>query len=576
MHVASESAVSSNFAYDNLGKLTEACVNSYNESVAERRFSPEAGEHRGQLVKYIRRFHDGSGTLTPRVKEAIETLENGPCLLLMTAHQPNLFAYSGVLRKATLNQVLAQSLSERLGLPVVSFFGIADQDFTDDRWVRSALLPDVERREGLLKLRFDMPEKLMLNRVAKPSRKVLDGWREEIRSWMTRGLSSVGTNLGSLGIQNVEKDWFYGNFEAFWSLVEEAHERAENYADFNAYLMSRIVNDVWEYGAVFSRFSECQQIFEREFSYLLSNFDKYSRCVREACLAVNETNGVFDEEYETAPFWYHCDCGSKARLKVQNRNGVFVGKGNCIRCENEYELDFGKCDNTRIVDYIDRVSARSLSMPLVFFHGLSVNCYVGGLGGTAYLQQAKCVSDQLGLPFPTIAVWRPKDVYFGLGQIQAMIVFNQLSGSFDFSKYPDVENSLRAKIASVQIEVVELEVQKNRLLENPRLQKEEQIRNLKTLSAKQNEVRKEACFSVLVKDLNLLENVVAVMNLHPCIVDYAVNVGLKETSKQWTDYLQNDGSLSVNIRLGTGFGEIKAWAQNSFAEQEHFSHINAG
>jgi hypothetical protein len=77
-----------------------------------------------------------------RVEQALEKLRAQHCLLLMTAHQRNLFAYGNVLRKATLNRVLAERLSELLDVPVVTFFGLADQDF-----------------------------KMMLNRAPKPSRK---------------------------------------------------------------------------------------------------------------------------------------------------------------------------------------------------------------------------------------------------------------------------------------------------------------------------------------------------------------------------------------------------------------------
>lgn len=144
------------------------------------------------------------------------------------------------------------------------FFGIADQDFTDDRWVRSALLPDVERRDGLVELRFDMPEKLMLNKVAKPSGEILDDWRNDVKNWMDRKLSSIGRAFRSLGVEfSSENADLTRNFEGFWTLVEDAYQRAKTYADFNAFMMSRVVNEVWGYGTLFSRFSECQQILAR-------------------------------------------------------------------------------------------------------------------------------------------------------------------------------------------------------------------------------------------------------------------------------------------------------------------------
>ena len=113
MRLAGENDSLSSFSYKNMKKLAEACVCFYNKSLIQKSFS-DFSERRSQLAKYVRKFHGDAGTLTPRVAEAIKNLENGSCLLLMTAHQPNLFAYSGVLRKATLNHVLAEKLFERL------------------------------------------------------------------------------------------------------------------------------------------------------------------------------------------------------------------------------------------------------------------------------------------------------------------------------------------------------------------------------------------------------------------------------------------------------------------------------
>jgi hypothetical protein len=49
--------------------------------------------------------------------------------------------------------------------------------------------------------------------------------------------------------------------------------------------------------------------------------------------------------------------------------------------------------------------------------------------------------------------------------------------------------------------------------------------------------------------LKILENVSTVLDLIPSILDYAVNVGLKETSDQWMRHLGEDGSLSSDVHL---------------------------
>jgi len=49
---------------------------------------------------------------------------------------------------------------------------------------------------------------------------------------------------------------------------------------------------------------------------------------------------------------------------------------------------------------------------------------------------------------------------------------------------------------------------------------------------------------------------VEVMNLYPCIIDYAVNIGLKNISKQWIGVLRKNGSLRSDIKLQTSFDDV--------------------
>jgi len=546
------------FLHENLEELTKVCSDFYRKSIENVVDSSEVFERRAQLLQWIRKFHEECGTVTPHVEEAIQKLKDSSCLLLMTAHQPNLFAYSGVLRKATLNHALAERLSESLSLPVVCLFGVADQDFTDDRWVRSAILPDPKRRDGVLELRIDLPEKLMLNKVAKPSRQVLNRWRSKIESWFSTRLSSIERSFKSLGIEfDQQKLGLSENFEDFWATVDESCERARNYSDFNAFLMSEIVNITWGYDALFFRFSECQQIFEREFCFLLSHFEDYSRYVKEVTFSSGVSKGgVYKQEFNTIPFWYHCDCGSKARLLPEQHVDAFFGRGECLGCGKEYKIDFSSREEPEVSGILPRISIRSLAMPLVFFDGLGVCCYVGGVGGSAYLGQAKYVGERMGIAFPPVVIWRPRDVYLGVGQLEALITFKELSGTFDLSQYEKAEANLKHKISDVEKKIQELELQKDELADDAKIETAEKIKRMKAISVRKYDIRKENNFPVLARNLKLLQNVKGAMSLHPCIVDYAVNIGLDETSEQWLTFLRKNGSLSSSVDLRTSLDDV--------------------
>jgi hypothetical protein len=463
----------------------------------------------------------------------------------MTAHQPNLFAYSGVFRKATLNHLLAKRLSELLDIPVVSFFGFADQDFTDDRWVRSALIPDLERRHGVIELRIPLPQKIMLNKSQKPSDAILNRWKQDVQDWIHRKAKSVAQLAGV----TLDENEYSENFRQLWSITTDSHDRAANCADFNAFIISKIVNDTWGYDTLFCRFSECQQIFKREFSSLIDRFWEYSDAVREAEeRSRTEDGGVHGDEHLTIPVWYHCACRSKARLIAADAQQGIIGHGDCLVCGKQYEIDFSR--ESAIWSDFSRVSARALAMPLVFFGGLGVSCYVGGVGGRQYLRQAKYVADQMRTVYPPVVIWRPHDRYLGLAQLETLLTLKQLVGSPRPSQCKEAEVALKEKLATIQRRIDELELCKKNIAGSVD-QQDRKIQKIKALAEQQNTMRRETDFAMLTRHLGLLENSQRVMTLYPCIVDYAINVGLKNVCGEWEGFLNTVGDLSADITIRT-------------------------
>jgi hypothetical protein len=362
----------------------------------------------------------------------------------------------------------------------------------------------------------------------------------------------------SFGVNfSLKEEWLNGNFEDFWNIVEEAYSQAKNYADFNAFVISKIINEIWGYSTLFSRFSECQQIFEKEFCFLLSNFDEYSRALEELIFSPKKTEGgASEDEFKTIPFWYHCVCGGKVRLTAKRNDESISGFGKCLNCEREYKLDFNSIKEPEISGMLSKISARGLSMPIVFFEGLGVCCYIGGAGGKEYLRQAKFVAERLGKVFPPIAVWRPKDIYRGVSQMEALLTYAKFSNTLDFSKYLEVLADFKRKVSEVKEKIMKLELRKQLLLTDETVSKESKKEKVKAISLEQVMIRKETSFPVLVRRLKLLENIDAVRSLHPCIIDYAVNVGLKSTSEQWIAFLSENGNLLSDLHLKTSFDEL--------------------
>jgi uncharacterized protein YllA (UPF0747 family) len=548
---------------DDFKDLVTSCISFYEKS--KNMMSLErVCVKRAKLSGFAEAFHKDCGTLTASVQKRLEDLRNGKCLILMTAHQPNFFAYGGVLRKATLNFVLAKKLEEILKVPIVNFFGIADQDFTDDRWVRSCQLPAVQRSAGVLSINMKLPEKLMLNRVAKPSLDLLKRWKAEVDKWLADSVRSVnilykkqGVELSSISVGPT----LHKNLNSFWNIVKYCHERSDKYSDFNAFMMSKIINGVWGYDTVFSRFSECQQVFAEDFGFLLSHFNDYSRLLKEAkqmtcgkCI----DGGISVQEPFLVPFWYHCDCGSKAKLFLKEENGLLFGKGNCVGCSEGYELEFGAKDEIDITDISSRISARAIPMSLVFFKGLMPSCYIGGIGGITYLMEAKHVAKELQIPFPCIAVWRPHDKYLGIEQIEALLQLKQICTDLDARDLSTSKNILESRISEIRDCLDKLEVAKKRIMDKLREHpNDENLKEeIKKISINQTKVIKSSNLSFFTHELKILKNISIVLELMPSIIDYAVNVGLNETSCQWMQHLSENGSLSSNVNMDSVLSRI--------------------
>jgi len=423
----------------------------------------------------------------------------------------------------------------------------------------------VKRSGGILSIDVKLPEKLMLNKVAKPSPDSLKTWRSKIEDWLNDAVRSVdrlGTEQGLTALSSTPSvKILHNNFESFWSIVEDCYERSKTFSDFNAFLMSKIVNEVWGYDTAFSRFSECQQVFADEFDFLLSRSGDYSRLLNEAKEIPSNagvSGGVSDQEPWMAPFWYHCDCGSKVRLFLIEKDGSLSGQGNCMGCGKYQELEFGAKDDPDVSGVASRISARAISMGLVFFNGLMPCCYVGGVGGVRYLMEAEHVARGLGIPFPPVVVWRPHDKYLGVGQIEATLELKRICRDLDAPDFSAAKDLLESRISKVRERLDYLEESKQAVMEKLREHpKDEALKErIKTISISRSKLVKSSNLSVISHKLKILENVSTVSDLVPSIIDYAVNVGLRETSEQWIQHLGENGNLSSEVHLNSALNTL--------------------
>ena len=552
---------------DTLSGLVNECITHYQKS--RNITNKDIVVRRQQLQPFIKKFHIESNTFNEKIRNKIESLNNESTLVLMTAHQPNLFPYSGVLRKSTLLYALQNELEKRLGVDVVSFYGIADQDFTDDRWVKSTVLPSITKKGGLLTLNINLPEKVILKNIPKPDHEVLKKWEETLNTWIRDSTKSIR----KYSLKNGFTEWddksniFQDNFETFWNMVETTYEISQTYADFNSFLMSKIVNKSWGYDTLFARFSECQTILDNEFAYILKNFKKYSTSLNEILehSSNNNERGVAEFEPESIPFWYHCECGGKVRLRYSLKNEDIFGQGICNNCRKEFEIPLGKENHPSISKIKGKISARAIPMILIFSKGLDLTCYIGGVGGKEYLDEAEQISKKININMPIISYWRPSDYYLSLSYVESILEYNRINNNYEISKWSDEKNIILAKIENAKKEIMKLEIERNTIIEakkDDKIKQEYFISEMKKISREINKIRRDIDIPVLQANIKELDNISQVFTNIPSIIDYVVNMGLKTTSIQWLKYLEKNGSLKSNLVLTSNLEEFDCTKNN--------------
>lgn len=475
-------------------KTFEELVDCVQRRYNSKKISEKSLENRRTFADKAEKFHREADTLTAPVKECIETLKREKeCIFLLSAHQPNLMPYSGMVRKLTLMEALKTRLEALYSIPVISLFSISDEALPD-RWVKNAQLPDIRMSEGCLNI--SNPEILKkhhhrltgygkyairINSIPKPSPEVASTWKNAIRSWidgtlkMTKKLASK--NGHKISIEQINA--LFKNAREIMEIINESYERAKNYADLNAFLLSKIINQSFGYSTLFVRYSESKQILKDEILLLSRNYERYLEALKESFI----TTQNLVPDIKLAPFWYHCECGGMANLAFQNSESVNLYQGDCTNCGRNYKFDI--TETTEESNFFSYISLRAIPFTLVYFKGLDPDLYVGGTGGlTEYYPQAKIVAEKLGIEWPVIGIWNPCDRYAGIGQLHAFLASKE-----------DLPPKMKIKISKVF----------------------------------------EDKYS---------------------IVDYAINIGLRNTSQQWMNWLLNkngNSNLMSDIYLDSPF-----------------------
>lgn len=488
-------------------------------------------DKREKFIDYVHKFHKES---------EISVNINYGGIILMSAHQPNLFAYSGVVRKATLIHAVAENLRNSVNCPIAELFCFADQDFADERWFKSAQLPGVKHKGGILELNLnvskDYKNKTMFS-VPPPGEAEIEKIKAEIRRWAIDSKNSVMHHCRFLGLQVPE---IVLDLTSIFDVIDKSYERSTNMADFNAFFLANVIND-FGYDTAFARFSESQQVLFEEIAAMLENLELYSKLMSEA---YGEENRVH------TPIWYHCKCNGKADVEVKTLPERAIA-AKCRSCGTTYEFQ-GEI-KTALKQMLPDISLRAEPMPIAF-SGVGISLYVGGVGGVEYLEAAEKVALGLNVPFPVVAAWRPQDVYAGVGQLDAVLELLRINSEYNLTKESELRNlntvsgELSRILSNVDDAIAALNAVKADIA---RMKTDESKEKMRFIVNIQNELKRKCEWNRMTRDLSITQNVHQTLELIPSIIDYAINIGLKSTGDQWLEALKSNVDFEADIRLKT-------------------------
>lgn len=486
-------------------------------------------KNRKRLGQYISNFHTQANTMNLEIKDSIGLLDDPSSKILVSIHQPNLFAYGGVYKKIILLETLrSMAESKSADSKLINLFLIVDHDFLDDMWIRMAQLPSIRHKGGILEIRTPVSNSRrwqMVCNSAPPPKAILDSWKRQVKLWIKNAAT-----------ENFDKSILLGNFDELWREVEDAYTRSKSYADFNAFFQSKIVNKIWGYKTLFVRLSDTSSVFDRGFEYLLSNYDKYSTAVENAerfFIQHNINTGVSSTAYLNAPVWIHCRCGSKASAKVLRVDGGIIIRGKCMSCKSDLQIGFENAQDLRFsVDIIQRVSPRAIPILLLLSRELGIGCYASGTGGSVgYSIVGSLIFDELGIKTPMTVVWPSEDRYIGIGQTEALENV-QMKGEAEVVNYLQklrTEDSARSK------EIRPLLMERDGLI----AQGQPIAGVLSRLFSVKEQQRK------IHSMIKVVEKVKKSLQIKPCFLDYGINFGLREIELQWRQNLMGNDNLML-------------------------------
>ena len=270
-------------------------------------------------------FHTTAGTLTPRVRRALEAVAAGR-QWLRVAHQPN---FAGYLKLVSLF-VAAEEAATLLADTVPAYIMNDCDVVTNARFCRT-ILPDVTHPRG--------GRYLSVRNSGEPSSRVMFRAAVPPIEWLRSTIGLIRDNsehekrllwhaapMAHVSIEDIISD------------IEFAWHNSKTLSEMTSILLSRVANVRLQLATVFLPGHALWKSAGPDISTaILSRWPEVVRAQRFVAAQLEAADLDFNlpwlAEENLAPLWWICLCGSRVRLELETAFGSL--RGACDRCHED-------------------------------------------------------------------------------------------------------------------------------------------------------------------------------------------------------------------------------------------------
>ncbi|MGD9396977.1 MAG: bacillithiol biosynthesis BshC [Candidatus Thorarchaeota archaeon] len=338
------------------------------------------------------------GCLTPKVRESIESLENGA---VESAHQTVVLggpAY--ILNKATTATQVA-SLATDKGIPLTPFFCVADYDTVQSELthIRTPLMG----KDGNI-ISIPVPqgfENSPVSVLPLPGTDWLHQVEEDIRS----GYRPMFKNL-----ERHARLLYEERLEQSLTFVRAAFINSETLGEWAQRIMGYLFNVIGNLNLPLLTASEreIRELFTEGMEFLLArgNRERFLRAHDETTTLIEAQGydtGIGRRGSDYVPFFYECSepgCNnSRTELRYEDKGATAVLKGRCPSCSETIEIET-PADSPYLGDVATQMSPRVDSRQILIDTLIPTVAHIGGPGETAYYAQIIPSARAMEIPFP--------------------------------------------------------------------------------------------------------------------------------------------------------------------------------